>query len=162
MTTNPPALGATPPIESDDEFIALMRERFASKPYSRLGVGSEQYWNDARYETFIQELLVTQQTIRRAAETPAQAFMAATPDVCDRLTAEWAIWSIATPSHDVGATPTHWHRVWDVISSVIASIRADERERIAAALRADNASMIGPTAQRLIESDIAKTIDCDD
>jgi hypothetical protein len=140
-------------IESDEEFISLMRARFSTKPYTQPG---ELYWTDAQYEQLIADLLVTQQTIRAAATAPTQKEDSLSSDAWDAKTAQWAIWSIQT--HDVGATPTHWHRVWSAIQSVIASTRYDERRRIAAALRADNASMLGPTAAQLIESCIASEV----
>jgi hypothetical protein len=142
-------------IEDDDEFVALMRERFASRPYSTNP--PNKYWTPERYEQFIAELLETQREIRSAALNPPGRRDDMSPEELDRATAAWAIWSIQT--HDVGATPTHWHRVWSAMRSVIAWTRDDERRRIASALRRDNAAMVGPTAAELIASDIVSDDD---
>lgn len=149
------------PIETDEEFVALMRARFASKPYSGMWVGTNiktpEYWTDDRYEELIQELLARQRKIRAAAENSALRQDDQTVEVWDDALLQWAIWSIQT--HDVGATPTHWHRVWSAVQSVISATRYDERRRIAAALRADHATMVGATAAGLIASDIASQVD---
>lgn len=140
-------------IETDDEFVALLRERFGSRPYSNNAITAgvfPEYWTPERYEELIAKLVERQREIRAAAvAAPARGDDLA-PDAYDEATLRWAIWSIQT--HDVGASPTHWHRVWGAIQSAIAATRADERRRIGEALRADNAASVGPTATALIEA----------
>jgi len=147
-------------IESDDEFVALLRKRFADKPYSgdhSKIPGYTEYWTDERYEALIQELLVTQHTIREASrEAPWRGDEMNAADL-DLATAKWAIWSICT--HDVGATPTSWHRIWSALRTVITWTRYDERRRIGEALAAEHAQSVGPTAANLIAQAIIADAD---
>ena len=149
-------------IETDDEFVALMRARFASKPYGNrnhsVKLPGPEYWTDERYESFIEELLQTQRTIRAAADQPAPRTDDMAPDASDAAMAEWVIWFIQ--HRDVGAFPTHWHRVWEAIRTAILWTRGDERRRIGEALRADHAAMVGTTAAGLIDEAVSRdTVD---
>ena len=143
-------------LESDEEFVAAMRARFASRPYSNNPLAlscSDEYWTDERYEELIADLLKTQQVIRAAIAQPSQRSDDLSVDDWDLAAAKWAMWSIAT--HDVGATPTPWHRIWSAVRSVIMWTRYDEQRRIGEAIRKDQTSVLGPTASKLIENVIA-------
>ena len=148
-------------LESDEAFVSAMRARFASRPYSDRPPtlpGSE-YWTDARYEALIADLLKTQRTIRAAITEPPERSDDLSPDDWDLAVAKWAVWSIAT--HDVGATPTPWHRIWSAVRTVAMWARHDEQRRIGEALRKEHVTALGPTASALIEQAVARDA-CDD
>jgi len=129
-------------IESDEEFIAMLKARLDTHPYPN--------WTPEHEEGFIADLLQRQRLIRQTvSEKPVRRAEYQTADELDSYQARFFLWRIQ--HDDVGVWPTEPHRIFAFLRDAIAFGRYDERDRIAKALRADNAARLGPTASALIE-----------